>query len=156
MKRNPELYEALGPLFETMPVPRGFDADKLLSGYVRAVGEFPLTAVTTAVEKFLRGEYDDFSKAFCPRPPELAEMVRAEMRQTRPGGGREYIFHKPKSKILKSYITKPAAFEACDRGEYPKGSIWVPGPINDNPKIGSLYAPDEKWKPARPAGEFHG
>jgi hypothetical protein len=51
----------------------------MLAGYGVALAGYPRWAIANAARKFVRGEVAGQSLAFCPRPPELATVVRAEM-----------------------------------------------------------------------------
>lgn len=44
-----------------------------------ALEGYPSWAIEAAVRKFLRGQVDGASKAFCPRPPEISAAVRSEL-----------------------------------------------------------------------------
>lgn len=67
----------LRPLFVSLPTPRGTDAEGLLHGYFVALEGLPLTAVQSVVTKLVKGTWIE-PVTFCPRPPELANMVRKE------------------------------------------------------------------------------
>ncbi|KSV78985.1 hypothetical protein N182_18490 [Sinorhizobium sp. GL2] len=64
-------------MFVSLPTPRGTDAEGLLNGYFVALEGLPLTAVQSVVTKLVKGTWIE-PVTFCPRPPELASMVRKE------------------------------------------------------------------------------
>lgn len=70
-----EIAEHLHLLFSAMPMQAGADPKTALSGYLIALQGRPGWAIEEAVKRFLRGEVDGASKKYCPRPPELAEIV---------------------------------------------------------------------------------
>lgn len=70
-----EIAEHLHLLFSAMPMQAGSDPKTALAGYLVALQGRPAWAIEKAVTMFLRGEVDGASKKFCPRPPELAEVV---------------------------------------------------------------------------------
>ncbi len=70
-----EIAEQLHLLFSAMPMQAGSDPKTALTGYLIALQNRPLWAIEEAVKRFLRGEVAGASKKFCPRPPELAEIV---------------------------------------------------------------------------------
>jgi hypothetical protein len=61
-------------------MPRGVDAEMLLAGYYLALHDQPIEALETVVKHLVRGTWHEEVK-FCPRPPELANMVRSEQRR---------------------------------------------------------------------------
>lgn len=61
----------------SLPVPRGVDADSLLAQYHYALSGESLDALRSVVSKLVKGTWSEEVK-FCPRPPELAAMVRRE------------------------------------------------------------------------------
>lgn len=65
------------PLFVSLPMPRGVDPEGLLAGYFVALEGLPASAVQSVVIKLIRGTWSE-PVTFCPRPPELANMVRKE------------------------------------------------------------------------------
>jgi len=58
----------------------------------------------------------------------------------------QYRLRHPKSKILVYDITKDRARQLVDNGAAPRGSIWIPGPLGDNPAYGTLHGPDPEWR----------
>jgi hypothetical protein len=74
------MAEILRPMFTSLPLPRGVDADELLGGYLIALeGLLPSTLKAVTVH-LVKGTWFEEVK-FCPRPPELANMVRHEQRR---------------------------------------------------------------------------
>ena len=67
-------------MFTSLPLPRGVDADELLRGYLVALEGLLPGALKSVVLHLVRGTWHDEVK-FCPRPPELANMVRFEQRR---------------------------------------------------------------------------
>lgn len=67
----------LRPLFVSLPMPRGTDPEGLLEGYYVALDGLPLNAVQSVVTKLVKGTWSE-PVTFCPRPPELANMIRKE------------------------------------------------------------------------------
>lgn len=148
-----ELAQPLGALFRAMPQARGTRAADRLDGYMTALSGFTLDEVEAGIAKFLRGEIDGISQKYCPHPPELAAIVRkvsADTVEPSAPKARLWRYRRPKSGILERNITKAWALHLVDNRIHPRRSIWCPGPINDNPDYGDLFAPDDDWKPAAP------
>lgn len=61
-------------------MPRGVDAEMLLTGYHVALQDEPIGALENVVMHLVKGTWREEVK-FCPRPPELANMVREEQRR---------------------------------------------------------------------------
>lgn len=133
-----------------MRFPPGVDADKAVLGYVGALQGFTIEAIADGIRRFLRGDVEGVSPKFCPHPPELARIVREGIRQPTRQTGKLYGYRAPRSRILEKRCTKDWARRLVEQGVHPRGSIWCPGPIDDRPDIGDLYAPDDTWKPAVP------
>lgn len=68
------------PMFIALPAPRGVEVEDLLRGYLIALDDLPLDALKSVVIKLVKGTWHEEVK-FCPRPPELANMVRDEQRR---------------------------------------------------------------------------
>lgn len=122
-------------------------------GYIGALQGFPIEAIAHGIRRFLRGEFEDLSKKFCPHPPELADIVRRTLPSrpaTKAYTGQIYYYRQPASRIIERKCTKGYAFGLIDRGIHPRGSIWCPGPLDDRPDIGDLFGPDPSWRPAKP------
>lgn len=68
------------PMFTSLPLPRGVDADDLLRGYLVALEGLLPSTLKSVVVQLVRGTWREEVK-FCPRPPELANMVRDEQRR---------------------------------------------------------------------------
>lgn len=149
-----QIAAALQILFNSMRFPPGVDAAKAIFGYINALQGFPIEAIAEGIRKYLRGECEDVSLKFCPHPPELAAIVRGVIpnRRSMPGG-KYYSYKSPKSELLESRVTKEYGRQLVDSGVHPRGSIWLPGDINDRPDIGDLYGPDPKWKLPVPLGD---
>lgn len=67
----------LRPLFVALPLPQGIDGSSLLAGYRIALEGEAKEATMRVVERLIKGTWYD-PITFCPRPPELANMVRRE------------------------------------------------------------------------------
>lgn len=89
----------LRPLFVSLPTPRGTDAEGLLTGYFVALEGLPLNAVQSVVMKLVKGTWSE-PVTFCPRPPELATMVR-----------KEYEFMRARSAPAVSHLPAPHSFK---------------------------------------------
>lgn len=61
----------------------GVDPDKAMYGYMQALNGFTLDAIAAGITKFLRGECEGVNPKFCPHPPELAQIVRSAVVQSR-------------------------------------------------------------------------
>lgn len=61
----------------------GVDPDKAMYGYMQALNGFTIEAIAAGVTKFLRGECEGVNPKFCPHPPELAQIVRSAVVQSR-------------------------------------------------------------------------
>jgi hypothetical protein len=79
-QRSTMMAEIIRPMFISLPLPRGVDADELLRGYLVALEGLLPGALRSVVLHLVRGTWHDEVK-FCPRPPELANMVRFEQRR---------------------------------------------------------------------------
>lgn len=74
------MAEIVRPMFTSLPMPKGLDADQLLGGYLVALeGLLPATLKSVVIQ-LVKGTWREEVK-FCPRPPELANMVREEQRR---------------------------------------------------------------------------
>lgn len=87
---RPTVIEELRRLWVALPVraPEGMaGADPrerqvaILESYCRALAEFSPEAIRKTVDDLEAGRIEDASKDFCPKPPKLAELVRAEQRR---------------------------------------------------------------------------
>jgi hypothetical protein len=148
-----EISTAVGVLFRQMRLPKGVTAEERTEGYVVALEGMPLSAIESAIAKFLRDEVPGFEKnEYCPRPPTLARVARSVMQAAEKAEKKPklHAYHPPRSKVLERHITKAWAMQLLANGVHPRGCIWCPGPINDHPEYGDLYAPDPDWKPAKP------
>ncbi|NTF54399.1 hypothetical protein G6L12_05760 [Agrobacterium rhizogenes] len=74
---NPSLDRLLQPIFVSLPLPKGVDGDALLRQYHYALSDQPIEALRSVVSKLVKGTWLEEVR-FCPRPPELASMVRRE------------------------------------------------------------------------------
>lgn len=125
----------LRPLFVFLPTPKDTDQESLIEGYFIALDGLSLQALQNVVLKIVKGTIGHDVK-FCPRPPELASMVRKE----------DYILdliHSPKqshtpvknptmvSLMQKRWEGKRALQTGIDMDKY-KGREWP---------VGSVYVP---------------
>lgn len=67
-------------LMTGLSLPASMDAGKAPAIYAFALRGISNDGLTRAVEKVIRGEYDNISRAFMPTPPELAALARTEAR----------------------------------------------------------------------------
>lgn len=70
----------LKPMFVALPLPKGIGADELLRGYLFALEGENLTTLRSVIVRLCKGTWYE-NVVFCPHPPELANMVRAEQRR---------------------------------------------------------------------------
>lgn len=118
----------------SLPTPKDTDQESLIAGYFIALDGLSLEAFQNVVMKIVKGLMGDIK--FCPRPPELASMVRKEeasidlMR-----GPRNH--HNPVQKpAMRVYMEKRWEGEkviATDiehnqfkSSQWPTGSVYVP------------------------------
>lgn len=78
-----QIAEALDILFKSMRFHPGVDPEKATFGYMQALAGFSIEAIAAGITKFLRGECADVNPKFCPHPPELAQIVRSAVVQSR-------------------------------------------------------------------------
>lgn len=128
-----------------MPTPRGIDADALLAGYLIALEGQPLEALQSVVIKLVKGTWSEEVK-FCPRPPEIANMVREEARRIREAST-PMIAYRPAEKLpmvalmQKKYADRKVLAENIERDgfrptDWPIGACFVP-------LLGKVFAPEE-------------
>lgn len=135
MVQNTRMERALTPIFTSLPLPRGIDAEMLLGGYYVALSDEPIEALESVVRKLIKGIWPEEVR-FCPRPPELANMVREEARRIREANAPRIAstpVHKPAAwvlmrkkyegrEVLKTGVSM-ADFNARD---WPAGTCYVP------------------------------
>ncbi|RKD68990.1 hypothetical protein BJ928_104128 [Rhizobium sp. WW_1] len=148
-------------MFTSLPLPRGVDADELLRGYLVALEGLLPSTLKSVVLHLVRGTWHEEVK-FCPRPPELANMVRFEQRRVdavnRPRLPAPATIQQPFKDIRitqrnRADELQTAGYhfhsncESLDKfksggrnGQYPSGSIH-------------LWAIDEVWAPRQIAQE---
>lgn len=136
--------------------PKDMPADKLVDGYVEALGKFSIVHIREVVTRFCDGGYaPSISSTWAPMPLELAQLVRdyASARQ-RPDGapGQKFTFNVPRSRVLHWNMSKDRLRQLVDEGVAPRGSIWLPGDPGSE-RFGTVYEPDPNWRGARPLGE---
>jgi hypothetical protein len=137
-----------------MPTPRGVDKEGLVKGYMIALAGFPLQPVLDAIKAFIRGDVEELSSKFLPHPPELANLVKRWMPKREYANVHEgkdlYRLTFPQSKIIQRKITKDYGRRMVEEGMLPRGSIWIPGPLDDHPEIGDVYGPDPEFNALKP------
>lgn len=74
-----ETAELLHRLFASLPQHGGADPATALQGYVIALEGLPAWAIEQTVARYLQGRVPGQDKRWAPRPPQLAEAVRAEL-----------------------------------------------------------------------------
>lgn len=145
----------LRPLFISLPTPRGIDPEGLLEGYFVALDGLPLSAVQSVVTKLVKGTWYE-AVTFCPRPPELANMVRKEQASMRERARPHLpmlpskhdfkdirVTHQQRAEELasKGYVLLDKCqsidefVRRCKKREFPVGTI-------------NLWAIDQVWAPA--------
>lgn len=97
-RSNMSREAVLRPLFIALPMPRGTDPESLLALYFIALEGLPLQAVQSVVTKIVKGLWPE-PVTYCPRPPDLANMVR-----------REYALMREHSKLTVSALPVPHRF----------------------------------------------
>lgn len=126
-------------------MPRGIDADALLAGYRIALEGQPIEALQGVVMKLVKGTWSD-TVTFCPRPPELANMVREEARRQREIS-MPRIDYRPADKtpmvamMAKKYSHRKVFAENIGMAEF-RPSDWPAGTCHV-PILGKVFAPDE-------------
>ncbi|MDK4703885.1 hypothetical protein PH562_16660 [Rhizobium sp. CNPSo 4062] len=145
-------------MFTSLPLPRGVDADELLHGYLVALEGLLPGALKAVVLHLVRGTWHEEVK-FCPRPPELANMVRFEQRRvesiSRPRlpapatvphewkDWRQTHIDKAFSERRKfiEHVSPAQSHQRARQNRYPAGSmfLWSLGPADT--EIGSIYGP---------------
>lgn len=135
----------LRPLFVSLPTPKDTDQESLIAGYFVALEGMELEALQSVTMKVVKGLWDD-KVVFCPRPPELAMMVRKEQRRLEdlraPKQSHKLVFKPAMTETMeKRWAGKvPIRTEIdpnnlADRRTWPVGSIYVP-------ILGNLYPPE--------------
>jgi hypothetical protein len=152
------MAEIIRPMFTSLPLPRGVDADELLRGYLVALEGLLPSALKSVVVHLVRGTWHEEVK-FCPRPPELANMVRFEQRrveainrprlpppQTQPHEWKDW-----RQKHIDTAFADRRAFiehvslaqfnQRARQRKYPAGTVFFYslGPVDT--EIGSAYGP---------------
>lgn len=150
------MAEIIRPMFTSLPLPKGVDADDLLGGYLVALeGLYPST-LRGVVVQLVKGTWRDEVK-FCPRPPELANMVRAEQRRidaiNRPRLPAPAVVQKPYIEISIKHRIRADELQR-------DGYVLAASGVNHEafarlaknrglpPKSIHLWAIDEVWTPA--------
>ena len=126
----------------------GTDPENTLRAYLLALDGFRIVDIAHTVRLILRGEAKGVSKKWVPTPPEFVDAVREYISSTIPKttwNARVYRLPIPKSKVLVRECAKEWAREHVALGRAPKGSIWIPGEVRENPGLGDLHGPDPDW-----------
>lgn len=140
----------LRPIFVCLPLPRGIDGEALLGQYHYALAGLSLEALKSVVSKLVKGTWGEEVR-FCPRPPQLANMVRQEERRLRAAspaasspaaparawtGGKPPLFAAMQKKCARrTVLARDVAAAAFRAREWPVGSVYVP-------LLGCVFAPD--------------
>lgn len=143
-----ELGAQIARILGAMPPPRNMDGEMLSNGYFDGLRQFPIAAVTEAIDGFLGGRWGEHR--WCPTPPQLATYVRECLGHRPDTGGRKFAFKAPASMRLEQGITRDEARRLVQQGLYPRGSIWFPGEAGEKAAFGDLYAPDNAWADPTP------
>lgn len=150
-------FLALTAMVNAFPQGQSTDPEVLLRTYRAVLRDISPAAITETAGRFASGRVADQSKTFAPSVAEFAteaRRVEADMRERgAPSGRKLYRYRKPNSRLLERNVTKEYAFRLIDQGVHPRGSIWCPGPLDQRPDIGDLFAPDLDWKPAVPLSQ---
>jgi len=128
------MNEVLEPLFTSLPFPKDVSPENLLSVYRVALEGLSLDALKSVVMKVVKGIWPDPVK-FCPRPPELASMVRSEERRLREMSTPR-ISHEPlpkasalaaaeKKNAHRRVIARNVELDDFKKGSWPVGATWV-------------------------------
>lgn len=128
-------------MFTALPLPRGLDADALTDGYLFALQGLSTDGLKSVIAKLIRGTMPNQPK-FCPRPPELAQMVRDEEERMRdlarpalPGPASTAfkdwrMIHEEKArhegrKLIHAGASIDDYRRGLKSGAYPAGSTWL-------------------------------
>src|SRR6478736_1258776 len=124
----------LRPLFVSLPTPKDTDQESLIAGYFVALEGLSLEAFQNVVMKIVKGMIGDIK--FCPRPPELASMVRKEeasidlMREPK---NQHTAVQKPTMRAYmekrwkgKKVLATNVENDKFKSREWPPGSVYVP------------------------------
>lgn len=124
----------LRPLFVSLPTPKDTDQESLIAGYFVALDGLSLEAFQNVVMKIVKGLMGDIK--FCPRPPELASMVRREEASIdllRGPRSKNVAAQKPTMVAYmerkwkgEKVIAKNVELDKFKAREWPAGSIYVP------------------------------
>lgn len=82
-------------LWTTLPLRGVSDERETMEAYGFALEPFSVEAIRNTVDYLRRGEIEDASKQWCPRPPELAVFVRSEQKRLDALNRRPSISHQP-------------------------------------------------------------
>lgn len=140
---RPTVIEELRRLWVALPVraPEGMaGADPrerqvaILESYCRALAEFTQEAIRKTVDDLEAGRIEDASKDFCPKPPKLAELVRAEQR-------RQDLANAEARRKSAPRIEHRAEYSDEHREEMLfKISLWRKSTYGDREALRTLYA----------------
>jgi len=133
------------PLFVSLPTPKDTDQDSLISGYFISLDGMELETLQSVVMKVVKGTWDE-KLTYCPRPPELANMMRKEQRRLEdlraPKQSHKLIFKPAMTAIMEKRWAGKTPIRTdidpnnlADRRTWPVGSIYVP-------ILGNLYPPE--------------
>jgi len=153
----PDIDKQLERLTRAMGKPKGYDVEEQRGEYRRSMRGFKLVVVVETMDRILDGRYERKTMAI-PRVNELAQLVRKTHDEQAKSDerlakayGKLYRLEIPSSEVLEHAVTKEFGRQLVDTGIHPRGSIWIPGPLGDDPHKGTMYAPDATWmKPEVP------
>lgn len=90
-----QVIEQMNLLWNTLPLKSATDPRATLEAYGFALEGNSIEAIRNVINALRRGEIAEASKTFCPRAPELADMVRAEQRKIDATNRRPAISSRP-------------------------------------------------------------
>lgn len=150
---NRQAAQAITVMLNGFPQSAAADKQALLLTFGRALSGVSDQAIIDAAQRYVSGLVPGQSATFAPAVAEFSQEARRLDEEQRDRLSRPrrnlFIYRKPNAPLLERNITKEYAFRLIDQGVHPRGSIWCPGPLDNRPDIGDLFAPDPKWKPAR-------
>jgi hypothetical protein len=141
-----QVLNALRTLWITLPLRGVTDEQGTLDAYGFALEPFSIEAIQNTINSLRRGEIEDASKQWCPRPPELASFVRAEQKRLEAIHSRPAVSYAPVDVPFKDWrvihrqrandlqaagfglfrkeVTIDIFSLGCRRRAWPAGSIW--------------------------------
>jgi hypothetical protein len=132
--------------------------DLLAKTFEAALSGVDPSSVIEAARRFTSGEVEGQSEDFAPSCAKFVKLCRKIEKDRKPHKPHipQYRLTHPDprvSKLLAKDITKDKARQLVENGAAPRGSIWIPGPMDDETghtgKItayGALWSPDPDWE----------